>query len=130
MNFNRLIERREAVKEQPGVDKLLTSRIFAVKSRVHVCARTSTCGYLREYMHTLEINPCAEHTQLACHSHSFVKLPVSGTVCEVSLLAEDLHWVHVCSKLLYYNHYILATIIKVIAVHTYLHGRFFVLISS
>ena len=27
-----------------------------------------------------QIDSRAKHTQLACHSHSFIKLPVSGTV--------------------------------------------------
>ena len=30
--------------------------------------------------HALEIDLCVEHTQVACNSYSFVKLPVSGTV--------------------------------------------------
>ena len=38
MNISKFVERRDAVKEQLGLDKLLTSCIFAVESRVHACA--------------------------------------------------------------------------------------------
>ena len=43
VNVSKFVERREAVKEQLRVDKLLTSCIFTVESQVHACARTSTC---------------------------------------------------------------------------------------
>lgn len=68
-NVSEFVERGEAASEQLGVDKHLITAFNKLQSRVQMCASTIAC----------KGGSHAEHTQLTCHSHSFVKLPVVYT---------------------------------------------------